>query len=79
MITINIDKARLIAHDKRRLKRAEEFSPLDEVIAKQIPGTDVAAVEAQRQAIRDRHAAIQTDIDAAASVDALKTIVDGLA
>jgi hypothetical protein len=38
MITINIDKAKTIAHDKRREARTEEFKPYDDAIAKQIPG-----------------------------------------
>jgi len=29
MITVNIDKAKAIAHDKRRAARAAEFAPLD--------------------------------------------------
>ena len=29
MITINLDKAKAIAHDKRRVKRAEEIGPYD--------------------------------------------------
>lgn len=71
-ITINMPKAKLIAHDKRRAMRAEEFAPLDEIIAKQIPGKDAAAAEAERQAIRDKYATIQADIDAAATPDELK-------
>ena len=63
MITINIDKAKIISHEIRRQKRAEEFAPLDEIIMKQIPGTDFSIVEAQRQVIRDRYAEIQTTID----------------
>ena len=73
MIVVNIDKAKTIAHDMRRAKRAEEFAPLDEVIMKQIPGTDVAAVEAQRQAVRDKYAAIQSNIDSATDSNGLKT------
>ena len=69
MITINIDKAKGIAHDKRREARAEEFKPLDEVIAKQIPGTDVQAVEAERQSIRDKYTEMQVAIDAASTVE----------
>ena len=69
MITINIDKAKGIAHDKRREARAEEFKPLDEVIAKQIPGTDVQAVEAERQSIRDKYTEMQAAIDAASTVE----------
>jgi hypothetical protein len=72
MITINIDKAKGIAHDIRRAARAEEFKPLDEVIMKQIPGTDVAAVEAERQSIRDKYTAMQVAIDSAVVVDEIK-------
>ena len=52
MITINIDKAKAIAHDLRRAARAEEFKPLDEVIGKHIPGWDMTAAEAGRHVIR---------------------------
>jgi len=72
MITINIDKAKAIAHDIRREARAEEFKPLDEIIAKQIPGASAQEAEAARQAIRDKYVAIQADIDAAATVEDLK-------
>ena len=72
MIAIDMTKARAIAHDKRRAARAAEFSPLDKVIAKQIPGTDVQAVEVERQAVREKYAAMQTAIDAADTVDAIK-------
>lgn len=72
MITVNIDKAKAIAHDMRRAARAEEFKPLDEVVMKQIPGTDVQAVEAQRQAIRDKYAEMQTAIDSSVSVEDIK-------
>lgn len=72
MITVNIDKAKAIAHDVRRSARAEEFKPLDEVIMKQIPNTDVQAVEVERQAIRDKYAEMQAAIDAAVAVDEIK-------
>lgn len=68
----DLDKCKAIAHDKRRAARAEEFAPLDEVIAKQIPGNDPAEVEAERQAIRDKYAAVQDQIDAAASPEDIK-------
>lgn len=71
-IVININKAKTIGHNIRREKRAEEFAPLDEIITKQIPGTDVAAVEAERQVIRDKYAAIQTKIDAAKTPEGIK-------
>jgi hypothetical protein len=70
-IVIDIDKAKTIGHDMRRAARAEEFKPFDEAIAKQIPGTDGA--EIARQAIREKYAAIQTSIDAAATTDEIKT------
>lgn len=72
VIDHDIAKAQEIAHEKRRAARVEEFAPLDEAIAKKIPGTDVAAVEAQRQAIRDKYAVVQADIDAATDVFELK-------
>ena len=75
MITINIDKAKSIAHDKRREARAEEFKPYDEVIMKQIPGNDATAAEAARQVIRDRYAAMQTAIDAASTVVGIKAVM----
>jgi hypothetical protein len=78
MITVNIDKAKVISHDKRREARSAEFAPLDEVIMKQIPGTDAVAVEAERQAIRDKYVSLQADIDAATDAVALKTIIEGL-
>ena len=72
MITINIDKAKAIAHDKRRAAREAEFKPYDDAIAKQIPGQADGA-EAQRQAIREKYAAIQQSIDAATTPDEIKT------
>lgn len=65
MITIDMTKAKAIGHELRRAARAAEFEPLDAVIAKQIPSTNTVAVEAQRQAVREKYAVIQTDIDAA--------------
>ena len=78
MITINVDKARNITHEKRREKRAEEFKPYDEIIMKQIPGNDSTEAEASRQAIRDKYAQIQIDIDAAPGVDELKFVIDNM-
>lgn len=75
MITVNINKAKAIAHDVRRAKRAEEFAPLDEVIAKQIPGKSATEAEAERQAIRDKYDAMQTAINAASTAAALKTLI----
>jgi hypothetical protein len=73
MITINLNKAKTIAHDMRRAARAEEFKPHDEVIMKQIPGVDAQAAEAARQAIRDKYASIQMGINAATTPEEIKT------
>jgi hypothetical protein len=77
MITINIDKAKNIAHNMRRAARAEEFKPHDEVIMKQIPGVDAQAAEAARQAIRDKYTTIQADIDAATTTEEIKAALGG--
>lgn len=78
MIVINVDKAKGIAHEVRRAKRAEEFAPLDEQIMKQLPGTDAAAVEAQRQAVRDKYVTIQESIEAATETSDLKAVIESL-
>jgi hypothetical protein len=75
MITINLTKAKGIAHDKRRVVRSAEFAPLD--IKATIPA-ETAQAEAARQVIRDKHAQIQQQIDSAASVQELKAILDQL-
>ena len=75
MITININKAKQIAHEKRRAARAEEFKPYDEIIMKQIPGVDAQQAEAARQAIRERYVALQVQIDNATTIDQLKNLV----
>ena len=69
-IVVNLTKAKNIAHEKRRLKRAEEFKPHDDIIAKQIPGEDATAAETARAEIRTRYATLQTNIDNASTVDA---------
>ena len=72
MITININKAKAIAHDRRRVARAEEFKPHDEIIAKQIPGADNAEAEAARVAIRAKYADMQNQIETAATPNEIK-------
>ena len=70
MITINIDKAKNIAHDIRRAKRAEEFAPLD--IQATIP-SQASAAESARQVVRDKYAAMQTQINSASTPEEIKT------
>lgn len=72
MIVINVDKAKEIAHDKRRAARSAEFAPLD--IKVTIP-SEAAAAEEARQAVRDKYAAMQTAIDAASTVDEIKAVM----
>jgi len=69
VITINITKAKTIAHDARRTARSAEFAPLD--IKATIP-SEATAAEAARQVVRDRYAAMQTAIDAATTVEQIK-------
>lgn len=76
MISINLDKAKLISHSLRRKARADEFAPLDDLISKQIPSVDVAAIEESRVAVRAKYDVIQTQIDAASSADELKSIIE---
>lgn len=75
MIIINIDKAKAISHDKRRAARSSEFAPLD--IKATIP-SEAAQAEADRQAVRDKYAVIQEQIDAAQDVETLTEIVNTL-
>jgi hypothetical protein len=69
VITINIDKAKTIAHDARRIARTIEFAPLD--IKATIP-SEATAAEAARQVVRDKYATMQTAIDAATTLDEIK-------
>jgi hypothetical protein len=71
-------KCLLIAHEKRRSKRAEEFAPHDEIIAKQIPGKSQQDAETARAAIRTKYDGIQTAMDATTTPSELKTILEGM-
>lgn len=75
MITINLNKAKDIAHAKRREARSAEFAPLD--IKATIP-MEAEAAEAARASIRVKYNDIQTNIDNAETVDSLKQIVEAL-
>jgi len=75
---VDVTKAKEICHCKRRDKRTEELAPHDEVIMKQIPGKSAQQAELERQKIRDKHAIIQSNIDAATTVEQLKQIIGSL-
>jgi len=77
-IVTNMTKAKDIAHEMRRAKRAEEFAPHDEVIMKQIPGADADAAEAARVAIRTKYDTVQTDINDAINEVELRNIVENM-
>ena len=68
MITINIEKAKTIAHDKRREARSAEFAPLD--IKATIP-SEATAAETARALIRTKYIEMQAEIDAATTINAL--------
>jgi hypothetical protein len=72
MIKINLDKAKGIAHEKRRAARSAEFAPLD--IKATIP-SEAQAAEAARQAVREKYAALQNQMNAAQTVDELKALL----
>ena len=74
MIKIDMTKAKAIAHDARRAARAAEFEPFDNAIAKQIPG-QIDGAETERQKIREKYAALQTQMDAAQTPEQLKALM----
>lgn len=74
-IGLNLNKAKEIAHEKRRAARAEEFKPYDEVIMKQIPNNDYTEAEAARQAIREKYATLQAQMDSAQTPEELKALL----
>ena len=74
-IVIDLNKAKSIAHDKRRAARSAEFAPLD--IKATIPA-EAQTAETARQVIRDKYATIQNNINSVNNVDALKQIVESL-
>jgi D-serine deaminase-like pyridoxal phosphate-dependent protein len=79
MITVNLEKAKIIAHTNRRQIRAKNFEPYDLLISKQIPGKELEEAELKRQSIRDKDAEIQIEIDAATDVDKLKSLLQDAA
>ena len=72
MITVDMTKAKVIAHDSRRATRNAAFAPLD--IKATIPAEATAAEEA-RVVIREDDAALQVQMDAASDADALKALM----
>ena len=71
-ITINMTKAKVIAHDARRASRNAAFAPLD--IKATIPAESTAA-EAARAVIRTTDAALQVSMEATTDATALKALM----
>lgn len=76
IITENLNKAKEIAHQKRRAKRDLLFAPYDKIISAQIPNTDITAIEQARADIRVADALVQESIDLATTTEELKTIIE---
>ena len=72
MITIDMTKAKVIAHDVRRSVRNAAFAPLD--IKATIPH-EAEAAEASRAAIRSADATLQVSMDSATTADELKALM----
>lgn len=75
MIQVDLNKAKEIAHDKRRVVREQELKPLD--VQATIP-MYVEQAELERQVVRDKYAVIQDLIDQAESVEDLKKVIEGI-
>ena len=73
--TYDLDRAKKIAHRKRRNRRYSQFAPHDAVVSTAIPGTADAA-EASRVGIRSTYAAMQTEIDDASTIDEIYAILE---
>ena len=75
VIKVDLNKAKEIAHNKRRVVREKELQPLD--VQATIP-MYAEQVELERQVVRDKHAEIQDLIDQAESVEDLKKVIEGI-
>jgi hypothetical protein len=75
MIKINLDLAKDIVHNKRRIVRQSKLKPLDVEVT--IPHLSEQA-ELNRQAIRDEDAIIQAEVDKATTELQLRVILEKL-
>jgi hypothetical protein len=73
-LTVDLERARKIAHDLRRQHRDESFRPWDDIVARQIPGRTGEA-EFAREQIRTRDAQSQREIDAATSPEQILALL----
>ena len=75
MISVDMNKAKEIAHEIRRADRDEKMKPLD--VEATVPALADAA-EAQRQIVRDANQVVQSQIEVATSEDELKAALEQL-
>ena len=73
VVTEDVTKAKVLAHETRRRERADEFKPYDDIVSLNIPGSDATAAEAERAKIRTKYATMQTNIDNASNTAEIKT------
>lgn len=73
-LTVDLARARDIAHQLRRWERDAAFRPWDDIVARQIPGRTGEA-ELARERIRQRDAELQREIDAATSAQQLMALL----
>lgn len=73
----DLTKSKELGHEMRREKRAAEFKPYDDLISKQIPGTDADNAELARVAIRAKYATMQDSINSATTINEIKTALEG--
>ena len=71
MITIDMTKAKVIAHEARRARRSVQFAPLD--IQATIP-QEAEAAEASRAAIRAADADLQISMDNCVDAESLLSL-----
>ena len=74
-VSTDLEGARVIAHEYRRLSRDIEMQPLDVKVT--IPG-EVEVAEASRADLRLQYADIQTKIDEAKTVKELELLAESL-
>lgn len=74
-LRVNLAKAKIHAHDRRRKIREFEMKPYDDIVAKQIPGTEGQAAEAERAKLRKKYDDAQTAIDNATTLEELETAI----
>lgn len=74
-LAVSLARAKEVSHSYRRRARDIEMAPLDDIVAKNVPGSNPQQAENARVALRGKYEALQAQIDAASDVDALKALI----